>query len=140
MIERTQDYRRVKRLAVENPMDEETPWDFSISRKVFYLIEVKDGKDVGVWAFEPEEHGVYSMHTAMSPDCRGKAAVVSGLSAIKWLYDNTKADKIIAPVPKRLKHAQRIPISAGLVYDGMQEDRKIYKMDRILFNKLGEVT
>ncbi len=140
MIERTQDYRRVKALTLANPAEGVPEWELIVSRDFFYLIEVQGGVDVGVWAFEPEEHGVYSMHTAMSPDCRGKAAVVSGLSAIKWLYDNTKADKIIAPVPKRLKHAQRIPISAGLVYDGMQEDRKIYKMDRILFNKLGEVT
>ncbi len=138
-LERTQDYRRVKRLTLANPIDEDTPWDLTISRNVFYLIEVKDGQDVGVWCFEPENNGDYVMHTAMSPACRGKAAIDSGLDAIRWLYEHTEANNIIAPVPKRLKHAQRIPRAAGLVYEGTQDDSKIYKMNRELFNKLDEV-
>jgi hypothetical protein len=139
MIERTKDYRRVKRLALANPIDQDTPWDLIISSDVIYLIEVKDGVDVGVWCFEPKENGEYDMHTAMAPECRGKAAIESGLDAIRWFYENTDANKIIAPVPKNLKHAQRIPRAAGLVYEGVQGERKIYKMNRELFNNLSEV-
>lgn len=138
-IERTEDYRRVKRLVDANPIDQESEWKLTISRDVFYLIEVQDGEDVGVWCFDPTENGDYEMHAAMSKACRGKAAVTSGLDAIRWIYENTDANTIIAPVPEYLKYAQRIPIAAGLVYEGMKHGRKIYKMQRELFNELSEV-
>lgn len=136
MIERAFDYRRVNRLAKANQIDANTDWKLTISRKVFYLIEVQGGNDMGVWCFEPENDGVYSMHVAMSPEWRGRKAIDSGLDAIKWLYQNTNADNIIAPVPEYLKHAQRIPRGAGLVYRGIEHGRKIYEMNRNLFKKL----
>ncbi len=140
MIERTNDYRRVKHLTDANPIDAETPWDLTISSKVFYLIEVQDGKDVGVWAFEPVENNAYEMHTAMSPACRGKSAVDSAIAAFVWLYDKTDADRIIAPMFTRLKHAHRIPRMVGLVYEGIQDGFKIYTMNRELFNELRKAT
>lgn len=135
-IERTQDYRRVKRLLDTNPSEGETYADLIISHKVFYLIEVKNENDVGVWFFVPMDNGVYEMHGTMSSACRGKDAVDSGLDAIRWIYENTDADNIIAPVPIHLKHAQRIPRAAGLVYEGIKGDFKAYTMNRDLFNEL----
>jgi hypothetical protein len=136
MIERTQDYRIVKRITNENPMEGTTEWDLTISDKVFYLLEVVDGNALGVWAFEPAPDGSYEMHAAMGKDCRGAKAVQSGLNAISWLYENTKCNDIVAPVPVHLKHAQRIPRCAGLVYRGIDEGRKIYTMDRNLFKEI----
>jgi len=53
MIEHVFDYRRVKRITDANPMEADNPWRLTISREIFYLMEVQEnGKDVGVWAFE----------------------------------------------------------------------------------------
>lgn len=136
MIERTEDYRRVKRITAANPMSEDNPWDLVISHDFYYLIEVKDGKDVGVWCFEPDPAHGYLMHTAMTPECRGRAAVASGLNAIDWLYENTSANGIVAPVPAELKHAQRIPIAAGLEFMGEKDGVKFYEMNRQLFARI----
>lgn len=138
MIERTEDYRRVKRITAANPMSEDRPWHLTISSDLFYLIEVQDGQDVGVWCFEPDPDLGYLMHTAMTPACRGKAAVASGLDAIRWLYENTDATQIIAPVPVRLRHAQLIPRAAGLEYVGENEKMKYYKMTRDLFAEIAK--
>lgn len=136
MIERTEDYRRVKRITAANPMSRDNPWNLVVSSDYFYLLEVQNGQDVGVWCFEPDaEHG-YLMHTAMTPECRGRDAVKSGLSAIRWLYENTDADQIIAPVPASLRHAQLIPRSAGLRFLGEKDGTKFHQMDRELFADL----
>jgi hypothetical protein len=136
MIERTEDYRRVKRITAANPMSEDSPWELIISNDLFYLIEVQDGQDVGVWCFEPDPDLGYLMHTAMTPACRGRNAIKSGLNAIGWLYDNTDAEQIIAPVPVHLRHAQLIPRNAGLEYMGGNEKVKYYKMTRDLFAEI----
>lgn len=136
MIERTQDYRRVKRITAANPMSEDNPWQLTISIDFIYLIEVQGGEDVGVWCFEPDDECGYLMHTAMTPACRGKDAIKSGLDAIGWLYANTDADQIIAPVPARLRHAQLIPRNAGLEYMGAEGGIKFYKMTRDLFAEI----
>ena len=50
MIERSQDYRRIKRLS---------DWDdLIISDDCFYLIEDNGEKDLGIWIFHPHEDGL----------------------------------------------------------------------------------
>lgn len=139
-IERTNDYRRVRRLLDKSQNDQGNPWEIIISSDVFYLIEVQGGEDVGVWAVEPQKNGDYIVHTAMSPACRGKAALDSARAALRWFYEHTGADIILGTVPKRLKHASRVPREVGFVYEGIKGEFRIYKMTRDLFNKQGEVT
>ena len=74
----------------------------------------------------------------MTPACRGKDAICSGLDAIAWLYENTSANVIVAPVPADLKHAQRIPRAAGLEYVGNLNGVKLYTMNRQRFKELCE--
>lgn len=131
-LERTQDYRRVKRVADANPMKDRDEWNLVISSRYIYLIENDGENDLGAWCFEPHEDR-YLMHAAMGPDCRGRKAIDSGLDAIGWMFENSDIDAILAPVPKRLRHAQIIPQRAGLkVYD---EDDSIrtYIMTRKMY-------
>ena len=100
-LERTQDYRRVKRITDANPMADSPPWTLVISSDFIYLIETDGDKDLGLWVFEPEEDH-YLMHSAMTPECRGRNAIESGLNAIGWLFENRDVNAILAPVPKRL--------------------------------------
>ena len=135
MISHTTDYRRVKRITDANPMEADNPWRLTISREIYYLIEVQENcKDVGVWAFEPHDGG-YCMHTAMTRDCRGRKAVRSGLDAIGWLFNHTVAQAVYAAIPEHLKHAHTIPIAAGLKPLGIRDNMRQYIMTRETFLK-----
>lgn len=134
MIERVTDYRRVKKITDANPISSDNPWQILALDDVFYLVEVEDGEDLGVWCLEPEtgmrSHGRYLMHSAMGPRCKGKRAVESGLDAIGWLFEHTDADVVVAPVPAELRHARLIPLTAGLSPIGEHNGSKLYMMDR----------
>jgi len=137
MIEHCTDYRRVKRLADANPISEDKPWKLAIWRDVKYLIETDDdtGEDLGVWCFEPddEKENGFLMHAAMGPKCRGKRAVSSALDAISWLFDNTDACGIIAPINVKTRGACVIAISTGLKPMGEHGDMRRYYIDRSLY-------
>ena len=134
MLEHCKDFRRVKKLTDANPMKGRGPWQLSISREIFYLVEVEDEKDIGAWAFVPHEEG-YQMHAAMSDDCRGRKAVSSGLNAIAWLFANTEANSVYAGIPVELKHAHVIPRAAGLKFIGVKDGLRCYEMRRENFAK-----
>lgn len=131
-LERTKDYRRVKNITDQNPIDEQVEWQLVISSRYIYLVENDGEKDVGVWCFEPYE-GRYLMHTAMTKDCRGKKAIDSGLNAIGWLFENSEVDAILAPVPKRLRHAQIIPRRGGLKVHHEDDRIRTYIMTRDMY-------
>ena len=135
-IERTFDYRRVKKITDANPAGG-LAWQIIISRDYVYLIEVAKGSDVGVWCFEPnpDQARCYYLHAAMTYRCRGRYAIISGLNAIKWLFDANMADHVIAPVPVSLRHARVIPRAAGLAPMGFRDGNQLYWMDRTLLNK-----
>lgn len=144
MIERTTDYRRVRRLADDNPADGLGLWKLVISQDYYYLLETfnltRTGPviDLGVWCFEPDDANptTYRMHAAMGPHCRGKRAVHSALSAIEWMYDNTRCDEVVAPIPVRLRHSQHLARATGLHFMGMQNGLKLYRMTRERFRNM----
>lgn len=140
MIQHTQDYRRVKRIADANPRGDEIPWKLVVSSDYIYLMEVKDQRDIGVWCLEPytKQHGAYAIHVAMSPECRGKHAVHSGLDAICWAFENTDCEAIYGHTPTWLRHAQVIPRAVGMEFLGEEDGCKVYLMTRERFSRLKE--
>ncbi len=133
MIERSFDYRRIKRISDANPVPILGPWEIIASIEYFYLIEKQHNKDLGAWAMVPDPFRAlrYLMHSALGPQCRGRRAIVSGLEAIRWLFANTYARDIVAPVPLTLRHAHAIPRAAGLRDMGTNiEGYRLYYADR----------
>lgn len=133
-LERTQDYRRVKKIADENPMQDGDTWNPVVSSEYIYLIEVEGEKDVGLWIFEPEEN-YFLMHACMGSKCRGRKAVESALDAIGWLFENTDVDAILAPIVKNFRHARIIAQRAGLKVYAENENLKAYIMTRQMYRR-----
>ena len=100
MIERCFDYRIVKRYLGVVP---------AVSSEIYYLEE----KGVGMWTVFKYKEGV-QIHADLTKECRGNAAVSSGMDVLRWLKKNTKAKTFYALVPKYNQAAGRIAISCGL--------------------------
>ena len=127
MLEHTRDFRRIKKLAELYPAKNIGPWPMLISRDVHCFIEVENGKDLGVWAFEPCEDG-YMMHAAMGPDCRGRKALHSGLKAIEWMFANTDCECVVAATPVDLKHTHVLPRVAGFQFREIKDGMRHYML------------
>ncbi len=91
MIQRTFDYRKIKRLLSIPPI---------ISSDIIYLID----NDIGVWSFNEYLDGLM-VHQNVSIACRGKIAVNSGKKAIEWIFKNTDKKVIYAKINKEKRAA-----------------------------------
>lgn len=119
MIERATSYRRIKRLAPN--------WGLVISDEIYYLIEVMDGRDVGVWAFEPYENG-FQTHAHMSKEYRGAKAAFSARCAFAWMFDITCCGIIFAVIPEPLHHVHVMARHIGMKYNGKTKGFRKYSM------------
>lgn len=114
MIERTKNYRRIKGLAPK--------WDLVVSDKVYYLVEVKNGEDVGAVCFHPCEKDGLMVHIVFSKQHRGKLASKSIKAAFQWLFDNTKHDNIVALIPTDFRRVHFLARNVGMNSDGIEEN------------------
>jgi len=89
MIERTKDYRIVKRLLNHNPV---------ISTKFIYLL---DGDNL--WSLH-EDQDALRIHADMT-DKKGKDVIQSAKDAFEWVFKNTNYKKIVARIPKENRKA-----------------------------------
>ncbi len=121
MIQHCEDFRRVVRIA---------DWMVNISPTCYYLMEVEEEKDLGVWGFHPYLDGLM-VHVNMTEECRGKAAVESSKDAFKWIFDNTDTKTIYALIPETNKKVQVFAVSIGLsfIYSDKNKNR-CYKLER----------
>lgn len=120
MIERTFDYRRVKRLV---------DWPLTISSKVIYLIETGSikGVDLGVWTFF-EDSGGYEIHADMK--IKGKKAIESAKRAFDWIFNNTKAEFIKTEIPKDRQDVCQMAFHSGMESLGIKGDFRHFKIKR----------
>jgi len=110
MIERTFDYRVVKKIAGKVPV---------ISSKMIYLI---DEERQVVWAFEEYLDGLM-IHVSVLKSGRGKKAVDATKMAFKWLQDNGFKN-IYACIAQKLKDVCHFAIAIGMKFTH-NETRKI---------------
>lgn len=110
MIEHVRDFRRVKRLA---------GWDIHISSRTLYLVEVEDGKDVGVWMFTPHED-VLTIHANMQTT--GAKAAKSAREAFKWIFGHTDWQNVFAVIPGDLRHVQAMACHVGMEFYAVDDD------------------
>ena len=120
MIERTLDYRRVKRLA---------PWPLVISSKVIYLIDRQDNEDVGLWTFHEFLDG-FKIHADLGPKCRGKNAIQSIKESFKWIFNSFSVDTIYAEIPVKNKCACLIAAHSGMEFTEHKDNFRFYKLRR----------
>ena len=119
MIERTEDYRIVNRLAGK--------WRVVVSSEFFYLLETNGKEALGLWTLHKHRDGVM-IHSDMGPKCRGRKAIDSFKSAVKWIFNNTDFRKIYAGIPKGNRPACRMASLAGMRYTGVSAKFKCFEL------------
>ncbi len=119
MIERCFDYRRIKKFPA---------WHVLISDEVYYLMEIKCGKDLGLWTFHPWFDGLL-IHANVGDECRGRDAVASAKDAFKWIFENTGCRKIYAAIPNDKRPAQFVASWAGMTWQYNDETKRYYKIE-----------
>jgi len=126
MIERCFDYRRVKRLA---------KWPLCVSDEVYYLIDVEDGEDIGVWFFHPN-NDAFQVHASMKEGNRGRRAAQSVRECFRWMFAHTKTKKIIAAIPKDYREVHVMARHVGMTFDGIDvRDFRCYSLDKMAFEQ-----
>ena len=98
-----------------------------ISQDTYYLIEVKDGEDKGVWLFHPYEDG-FMIHANFSESCRGKAAADSARNAFKWIFDHTSTKIIYAGIHNSKRNVQMLACAVGFAFLRKIESYRIYTL------------
>ena len=116
MIERTFDYRIIKRMA---------PWQAVISSKVIYLVD----EYYGLWVFHEHKDGLIS-HIEMSKNCRGKEAIEKCRKAIDWAFEHTNKHVIYAEIPKENKPACHNAVHVGMNFTHETESKRYYEVRR----------
>lgn len=114
MIERTFDYRKVKKMA---------PWPPVISSEVIYLLD----DDVGLWTFHNYLDGLM-IHAEMTPQCRGESAMLSAKASFDWIFQNTNKTIIYAGIPIEKKPACYMAIWSGMTYTHTEDNKRYYNM------------
>ena len=120
MIEHSRDFRRIKKLCADD-------WKIDISQDIYYLIEVKDGEDLGVWMFHPFEDGLM-IHANFSEKCRGKAAADSARNAFNWIFEHTGVNIIYAGIHNDKRHVQMLACAVGFAIFQRTDSYRLYTL------------
>jgi len=106
MIERCTDYRRINKWVKAQIV---------VSSDFFYLMVIKDGKDMGIFTLQPiTGYDGPLIHADLGDKCFGKDAKEGGRDAFKWIFENTNYNKIYAASPHDKRHAQFMAVAAGM--------------------------
>lgn len=123
MIERSQDYRRIKKL---------TDHELIVSCEVFYLIVVTSGVDLGVMLFHPYKDALL-MHVEMTLGCRGRIASNAYREAMDWIFENTPFGVIYGEIPEDNRPAHLMARKAGASFDGIEDGLRLYSIRKEIF-------
>jgi RimJ/RimL family protein N-acetyltransferase len=97
-------------------------FDFSLAvlnPEAFFLIPVRaDGQRLGLFYFYANNNTTYQMHAALSQ--RG-GGVWACRAAIAWMFENTRAQKIINLVVTNRPRLYRMVLAAGLELEGLNK-------------------
>ncbi len=115
MIERSSDYRRIKRFTE----------DYVISHEVLYLME-RDETDLGVWTIHAWKDGAM-MHANMGEGCRGKRARDSARDALRWVGENTDFTRVY--VKTGVKAAQAMAAAVGFEFLYPDGNERVYAIE-----------
>ena len=125
MIERTQDYRRARRLA---------GFPLTISSEVVYLIEREGGEDLGLWTLHKHKDGLM-IHADMGLKCRGRKAIESLKMAFGWVFKEFGVNTIYAGIPQENKPSCQVAVKAGMNYTGLNNNLRFFEVNNHGFSR-----
>lgn len=123
MIERSQDYRRIKKL---------TDHKLVVSFETFYLIVTASGVDVGLICFQPFYYGLI-MHVEFAKGFGGKFAADAYLEGMEWVFENTTYPIIYGEIPEENKPACLMARKTGASFDGIEDGLRLYSIRKEAF-------
>jgi len=88
--------------------------------------------DYGVLIGEPRNLVTYEVHVALLPNARGQAVDIC-VGAMRWMFSNTKAQRLNASIPEYNKLALRLASKVGMELIGI--NKKSFLKDGELFNQ-----
>ena len=117
MIQRTYDYREIKKVA---------PWNVVISANIIYLID----KGLGLWVIHKHKDGMMC-HVEMSKNCRGSAAVAKCKEALQWVFNEFKEiNTVYAEIPKENKPSCHNVVRVGFHFTHEANNKRYYEVKR----------
>lgn len=126
-LERTYDLELVRSLAThprvwEGITDDDCPpreeWRPSENPSVVYLLALIGADPVGYWMLVPHASYLWECHTVLTPAAWGLIARELADAAIRWVWHNTPARRIITHVPEYNRVALRFALVNGFVEYG----------------------
>lgn len=109
-----------------------------VSDKLYYLMDTKDGVDLGVWTFHEAEDGA-AMHASFGEGCTGKYIKDSAISAIRWMFENTDYNVIYAAIPNDKRPAQFMAKCVGMEFMYKDDDTRYYRITNFIKNRNGSL-
>jgi len=75
--------------------------------------------DFSVLIFLAYDENLYTGHTSVLPEGRGRQAIRDGKLACQWMFENTKCIKIFGFTPEHMLHVRRFNILVGFKEEGV---------------------
>lgn len=84
---------------------------------IHFLAPIADDQVAGVFMVHSETPSIYVVHTCILPEFWGRAEE-AGRELIRWVFQNTKCNKLVTYVPKDNRLAYRLAIAVGMQEQG----------------------
>jgi len=85
------------------------------SEHIYYLLI----GDSALFMLHPLNSVCYQVHASVLPEGRGAAAVTACMSGVRWMWENSPAQKIIGIFPESNRKAYALCKRVGMVVEGL---------------------
>ena len=75
--------------------------------------------DYSVHIFLPYSSELFTGHSAILPEGRGKKGIKDGKAALQWMFDKTECIKIFGLTPVYMKHVAMFNRLLGFIQEGI---------------------
>lgn len=122
MIERTQDYRKIKARLDEMGSDF---WNIIISSNIYYLMD-----DESILAFVPYAASEKTMqvHVYQRPKGRGKEGVKICKEAFEWIFGKTNTTVLLGIINKENKVSCFNAVHCGMKFMREMDGKRLYEV------------
>lgn len=93
----------------------------AINDHVYYVL-VSNPEPIAVFMYHPHNAITFEVHTCVLPVAYGERAQEAAKKSLRWMIDNTSAQKIITNVPANNIKAKRFAIRCGMSLEGINRE------------------
>lgn len=116
---------------VEDEIDVQSTLD---NKNCYWLVPEVDGEQIGFFLLHPANYVTWEIHTAILPEFRGEIAYQGARASIKWMFDNTRCQKIKANISMDNKVTIKFASKVGFKFEGIS--RKSFSVGGELYDEI----